>query len=82
YGNKEGKIIDYDELEERYRLLKGDSVKSSSISSEKSGVSPLGPPPKPLELSEFEIDDPDTWCCICNEDAVVRCRDCDDLYCQ
>ncbi|CAG8547917.1 6600_t:CDS:2, partial [Racocetra persica] len=83
YGNEEdGKIIDYDELEKRYRLLKESSVKSASISSEKIGVSPLGPPPKPLELSEFDSDDPDTWCCICNEDAVIRCRDCDDLYCQ
>ncbi|CAG8509497.1 7856_t:CDS:2 [Racocetra fulgida] len=67
YGNKEdGKIIDYDELEKRYRLLKESSVKLSSISSEKIGVSPLGPPPKPLELSEFDSDDPDTWCCQFN----------------
>ncbi|KAF0467587.1 zinc finger, fyve domain containing protein [Gigaspora margarita] len=82
YGNEEKKyILDYGDLEERYRLLKGSSIKSSSIISE-IHVSPLGPPPKPLELSEFDDDDPDTWCCICNEDAIVRCRDCEDLYCQ
>lgn len=52
----------------------------------------LGPPPKPLDLSDFQENDPiDEFCCkiyhvnigICSEDAQVFCPGCDDdPYCS
>jgi len=33
-------------------------------------------------LETYTDEDIDSWCCICNEDATVRCLGCDgDLYC-
>lgn len=52
----------------------------------------LGPPPKALDISDFQENDPtDGWCCklhcikigICNQDAQVYCPGCDnDKYCS
>lgn len=34
-------------------------------------------------LPTYTDEDIDSWCCICNEDAEVKCIGCDgDLYCQ
>ncbi|EME43770.1 hypothetical protein DOTSEDRAFT_62362 [Dothistroma septosporum NZE10] len=34
-------------------------------------------------LPTYTDEDIDSWCCICNEDAEVRCLGCDgDIYCQ
>ncbi|BFZ06839.1 hypothetical protein BsWGS_09878 [Bradybaena similaris] len=42
-------------------------------------------PPSREDLVDSDYDDTDElpYCCICTEDASIRCRDCDlDLYCQ
>jgi len=56
--------------------------------------SDLPPPPKPIDRKFFfgqekkkeEKDDKDdmaNWCCICNDDGVLRCVDCDgDAFCK
>lgn len=55
------------------------------------GVPSFNPAKKPVNIQKsvrksnlptYTDEDIDSWCCICNEDATVKCLGCDgDLYC-
>ncbi|KAI8896882.1 hypothetical protein BC833DRAFT_621753 [Globomyces pollinis-pini] len=76
--NKTGVSLDDDELLKQ-RLDKLASLKVSTNNNIQSR--PLGKVPTPSTLTEF-VDETDFWCCICNEDGQVTCKECDDdVYC-
>ncbi|KAG0067239.1 hypothetical protein BGZ89_006321 [Linnemannia elongata] len=65
------------------------SVRSNASKASSTDTDGLGPPPAAVGLDELRsggIDDnenPDNWCCMCNEDATWTCPGCDnDNYCE
>ena len=69
-----------DALSARFASLGLPSAPSFSPSKKPITVTKATPGPK---LPRYTDEDIDSWCCICNEDATVRCLGCDDdLYCQ
>ncbi|KAG0248000.1 hypothetical protein BG011_000654, partial [Mortierella polycephala] len=97
YGNLDEKQLQ--DLHSRHKELKKgiqglSSVQLNNASSKaKSGSvdeeTGLGPPPAAVGLDELRLggmdgdENPDNWCCICNEDATWTCSGCDnDNYCQ
>lgn len=35
------------------------------------------------DFSDQKDDSEEEWCCLCNDDAIIKCSDCDDdLYCK
>ncbi|KAI8619244.1 hypothetical protein BC830DRAFT_811166 [Chytriomyces sp. MP71] len=86
-------LSEEDELAARLRRLHKDSG-FASPGAQASGTSGrdtplLGPPPAVPTVKELlsptaavRIAEDDAFCCLCSEDAVVSCPDCeDDLYC-
>lgn len=55
------------------------SKKLTQASAPKSSISPGAVAHQPSDSDEDELP----WCCICNQDATLRCHTCDgDLYCN
>ncbi|GJJ67927.1 hypothetical protein EMPS_00273 [Entomortierella parvispora] len=91
YGTKEDEEVKslssrHDELKKGIQGLS--SVREVQAAKMKTQTS-LGPVPTVIDLSELrtgsgDIDEnPDSWCCICNEDATWTCPGCDnDHFCQ
>lgn len=71
-------------LEDRIKKLAQDPPKMVTHSS--APPLTLGSVPKPpddLLVKRHIDDDPDSWCCICNENATMMCLECDDdKYCD
>ncbi|KAK3736880.1 hypothetical protein RRG08_000627 [Elysia crispata] len=72
------------EVKESNSLRKGKKKRQGDHNFEGLKSSKLKPPTAEDFASDSDYDDSDElpYCCICTEDASMRCRDCDfDLYC-
>ncbi|KAG0291108.1 hypothetical protein BGZ96_005473 [Linnemannia gamsii] len=65
------------------------SVRSNASKASSTDTDGLGPPPSAVGLDELvsggieDDENPDDWCCMCNEDATWTCPGCDDdNYCE
>ncbi|KAI9335511.1 hypothetical protein BDR26DRAFT_1009266 [Obelidium mucronatum] len=74
----------------RLRRLSLAAATTTTTTNTRAAAAELGPPPPPpLSLKELlsptalAVAADDAFCCICSDDAVLSCPDCDDdLYCQ
>ncbi|KAJ3252012.1 Abscission/NoCut checkpoint regulator [Boothiomyces macroporosus] len=73
--------VEKDELqkfERRLSQLKDFKVDKTAVKNKK----PVGSVPVAPKIDDFK-DGTDGWCCICNEDGQVVCKECDDdVYCN
>ncbi|KAG0327569.1 hypothetical protein BG000_000900 [Podila horticola] len=75
------------DLEARHDELKK-GVQNLGLKASAPKEDALGPPPAAVGLDELRFgghgdENPDDWCCICNEDATWTCPGCDnDNYCE
>ncbi|EPS41006.1 hypothetical protein H072_5126 [Dactylellina haptotyla CBS 200.50] len=85
-----GDDVDVDEeLRKRFAALEGLSLPPapttlpiSSAGLPSTPSSKPGTKKTPAQKVDDLLDDIENWCCICNEDATVKCLGCDgDLYC-
>ncbi|ORZ22681.1 hypothetical protein BCR41DRAFT_369035 [Lobosporangium transversale] len=96
YGNLEearlkGLISRHHELKKDIQNLSSTRPQKPTSQTSQKGdrMTGLGPPPAAIDLDELRFggggddENPENWCCICNDDAKWTCLGCDnDKYCD